>query len=169
MSCAESDLEKNLKENVVRIIGRYGEGSGFPISSGRIITSFHVIDGDPSPKVVLRDGTIAKPRHIVGDKTLDIAVITVNLELLSMDVREDETTFSESLYAARYALGSKIPGDVTISKGIFSGSRYSKKLETNLIQSDISLVGGMSGGPLVDSCGKVIGVNTMGVVDYPYL
>lgn len=54
-------------------------------------------------------------------------------------------------------------GAATILRGNFVDYRTSKKVSVGYIQTNISLVEGMSGGPLVDQCGSLVGVNTMGL------
>ena len=58
----------NLEVLLVRIIGGYGEGSGFFISPTEVVTNFHVIADEPSPKVVFPDGHFETPEKIVGEK-----------------------------------------------------------------------------------------------------
>ena len=60
-----------------------------------------------------------------------------------------------------YALGTDLTGKATILKGRFVDFRKSKQMPIAYIQTDISLVQGMSGGPLIDQCGNVVGVNTL--------
>ena len=47
------DLEKELETKVVRIVGGYSEGSGFFITEDQVLTSYHVIADEPSPKIIL--------------------------------------------------------------------------------------------------------------------
>ncbi len=156
-------VKNKLQNSVVRIIGGYGEGSGFFISPSEVVTNFHVIADEPSPKVVFSDGHFETPNKIVGDKNMDIAVLTLNgsypdkvYELKEVyNLYEDEI-----LLSAGYPLGSEITGNPTILKGNFIDYRKSRKDYVGYIQTNISLVKGMSGGPLVDQCGALVGVNT---------
>lgn len=156
-------VKNKLENSVVRIIGGYGEGSGFFISPSEVVTNFHVIADEPSPKVVFSDGHFETPNKIVGDKNMDIAVLTLNgsypdkvYELKEVyNLYEDEI-----LLSAGYPLGSGITGNPTIVKGNFIDYRKSRKDYVGYIQTNISLVKGMSGGPLVDQCGALVGVNT---------
>ena len=50
-----------VKSSVVRIVGGYSEGTGFFINQNQILTNFHVIADEPSPKVVLPDGKFITP------------------------------------------------------------------------------------------------------------
>ncbi len=160
------EAKKKLQTSVVRIIGGYGEGSGFFISPTEVVTNFHVIADEPSPKVVFPDGKIETPEKIVGDKNMDLALLTLKnsypdlvYELpILVSLVDDEPVLS-----AGYPLGSEITGDVTIVRGNFIDYRKSRKDYVSYIQTNISLVPGMSGGPLVDLCGKIVGVNTMGL------
>ena len=156
-------VKEKLRSSVVRIIGGYGEGSGFFISPTEVVTNFHVIADEPSPKVVFPDGHFETPEKIVGEKNMDIAVLTLKNSYPNF-VYELPTGFSlignEPLLSAGYPLGSEITGDATIVKGNFIDFRRSRKDVIGYLQTNISLVKGMSGGPLVDQCGSVLWINT---------
>ena len=156
-------VKDKLRSSVVRIIGGYGEGSGFFISPTEVVTNFHVIADEPSPKVVFPDGHFETPEKIVGEKNMDIAVLTLKSSYPDY-VYELPEGFSllgnEPLLSAGYPLGSEITGDATIVKGNFIDFRRSRKDVIGYLQTNISLVKGMSGGPLVDQCGAVVGINT---------
>ncbi len=68
--------ESDLKSKVVRIVGGYSEGSGFFISDDLVLTNFHVIDGESSPKIIFPDGSFTMPTQIIGDKQIDLAILT---------------------------------------------------------------------------------------------
>jgi hypothetical protein len=171
LKCSEEEIQRTMQKSVVRIIGSLSEGSGFPISENEIVTNFHVIDGEPVPKIVFSDGSFTKALNIIGNKTSDLAIITVEKKLEPLPFygyygTSDyfaNPTFGEPVYAAGFPLGSNFPGDVTVKKGSFGGKRFSKDFNMTLIQTEIDLNRGMSGGPLVDSCGQVIGINTAGL------
>jgi hypothetical protein len=74
----EPRLNDKLRHSVVRIVGGYSEGSGFFIGKYEILTSFHVINGEPSPKIIFSDGTFTTAKSIVGDKDADLAIITID-------------------------------------------------------------------------------------------
>lgn len=161
-----SEVNSKLKKSVVRIEGSYGEGSGFFINDNQVLTNFHVIDSETSPKVILADGAIVTPTKIVGDKNADLALLTVDGKYPEMVYSlPDKIGFNdnEPLISAGYALGTDIKGNATIVRGNYIDYRTSKKNPVGYIQTNISLVPGMSGGPLVDQCGALVGVNTLGV------
>ena len=69
ITCNEKDTIEKVRHSVVRIIGGESEGSGFAIKSGGIIlTNFHVIEFEPSPKVVLPDNTFETAEVIMAIK-----------------------------------------------------------------------------------------------------
>jgi len=167
IGCNEESLKDYLSKKIVRIIGSYSEGSGFTLDGRDIITSFHVVDGDPTVKVIFPDGQIVKPVSVSGDKTKDIAIVNTIRHGSTLNASTRELKFNQDLFSAGYALGSNLPGDITVAKGIYTGMRYTRDIETNFVQSDATVTEGMSGGPLVNSCGEVIGINTKGLAGLP--
>lgn len=157
-------VNKKLQDSVVRIVGGYSEGSGFFVSDNQVLTNFHVIADEPSPKIILPDGKFVTPVKILGNKDVDLAILFTEkpYENLVMPL-PDRIGFQEEeqLVAGGYALGTDLTGKATVLKGRFIDFRKSKQMPIGYIQTDISLVKGMSGGPLVDQCGAVVGINTL--------
>jgi hypothetical protein len=159
-------VKTRLSSSVVRIVGGYSEGSGFFISRDQVLTNFHVIANEPSPKIILPTGQVLTPVKIVGNKDADLAMLQTNesfSELVYPLPYEVSLVEDEPLISAGYPLGSDISGRVTMVSGAYIATRKTKGLPVSYLQSDISLVPGMSGGPLVDQCGELVGINTQGL------
>jgi len=159
-------VEDRLRDSVVRIVGGYSEGSGFFFMEDKVLTNFHVIADEPSPKIIFSDGTFITPEKIVGTSYFDLAILHTKEKYPEKVLELMQPVFlyeNEPLIAAGYALGTNLAGEVTIQKGEFASFREQKTAGTEYIQTDIDLVQGMSGGPLLDKCGKVVGVNTLGL------
>ena len=164
--CGGRSVQARLKKSVVRIVGGNMEGSGFFINENQVLTNFHVIADEPSPKIIFPDGKFITPTRIIGDVDADLALLFVDDKYPDLVYPlPDRIDFSdnEPLLSAGYALGTDIKGAVTILKGNYIDYRTSKYYSVGYIQTNISLVAGMSGGPLVDQCGSLVGVNTMGL------
>lgn len=158
------DAQEKLKKSVVRIVGGFAEGSGFFIASDQILTNFHVIEGEPSPKIIFPDGTFITPIKITGDQEADLAILYTDKNYSNFVFSlPNSLSFKpeEQLIAAGYPLGTDLTGDPTVIKGNYLDYRKSKKESVGYIQTDFGLVEGMSGGPLTDICGNVVGINTM--------
>lgn len=162
--CSEWATSRHLKKSVVRIIGGYSEGSGFFVADNQVLTNFHVINGEPSPKVVFPDGHFVTPYRITANKDNDLALLHItekNPDKIFNWVGPETLQINEPLLAAGYPLGTELIGEATISKGNFTAIRHTPSFFADFVQTNINLVGGMSGGPLVDQCGDVVGINTL--------
>ena len=158
---------ERVKKSVVRIVGGYSEGTGFFIEPDQIATNFHVIADEPSPKIIFPDGSFITPKEIIGDNDMDLAVIYTEksypemvLGIYNEIIKMKE---NEPLVATGYALGTELTGEATQLKGDFYTRRETRYPPYSYVQTSINLVEGMSGGPLTDQCGQVVGINTAGV------
>ena len=161
--CSVGTRDK-LQDSVVRIVGGYSEGSGFFIADNQILTNFHVIADEPSPKIIFPNGEFVTPVKILGNKEADLAILfTENKHPNLVFPLPERVSFyeDEPIIATGYPLGTDLSGKATMLKGNFNDFRKSKKAPVSYIQTNISLVKGMSGGPLTDQCGEVVGVNTI--------
>ncbi len=163
--CSQWVTSRQLKSSVVRVVGGYSEGSGTFIAPDQVLTNFHVIEGEPSPKVILPDGNFLTPTSITAYKEADLAILHLEKSFpnLVFEFAPPHTlTFGEPVLAAGYSLGTQLEGEVSISDGIYTAQRHPSTSEANTeyLQTNISLVKGMSGGPLVDQCGNMVGLNT---------
>ncbi|HYM65533.1 MAG TPA: trypsin-like peptidase domain-containing protein [Candidatus Sulfotelmatobacter sp.] len=165
LKCNEKDTITKVKKSVVRIIGGEAEGSGFAIQQdGYIITNFHVIEFEPTPKVIFQDNSFETAEILMADKTADLAILKVqkNLPVLNWG-NPSKLNPAEELLAIGYPLGGGLNGEASVSKGSLSARRTSKDVGVEYIQTDVTLNPGMSGGPMINVCGEVEGINTAGL------
>src|SRR5438034_2744878 len=76
--CNIKDSLPQLQKSIVRIIGGEAEGSGFAIDKNTILTNFHVIQFEASPKVVLPDNTFQTAQIVLADKDDDLALLKID-------------------------------------------------------------------------------------------
>lgn len=148
-----------------------GLGSGFIISEdGYILTNEHVVDGAVEILVTLNDGT-KYPAQIVGlDRTTDIALLKINPTKKVTPIPfgdSDDLIIGEWTIALGNPFGLfDINNQPTVTVGVISATRRDfgmvegQHVYQNMIQTDAAINGGNSGGPLVNSLGEVIGINT---------
>lgn len=151
------NLNEAIESAVTVKVGK-GHGSGLKVSkNGYIVTNFHVVaKSKDNIIVVFKDGTEMSANLIRQNEQLDLA-------LLKVDITFDKHFNIPS--TKQYAVGDDIfaigtPKTIelgqTLSKGIISGERSNN--EVQLIQTDASVNGGNSGGPLIDKNGRLLGV-----------
>ena len=138
-------------------------GSGFFIDSqGSIVTNYHVIQDASAAAVQTYDGSTYEVLQVMGcDAALDLAILDTRIsgnQYLKMSDRKVST--GDTIYT----LGSSLGLTGTFSDGLVStASRLIDGVDYIQITAPISH--GNSGGPLINSYGEVIGVNTMGFTD----
>jgi len=139
-------------------------GSGFIISSdGYIISNHHVADKAKDLFVTLDDGNILKAESKGSDASTDIAVLKVDGKSFRSLTFADSETIRPGQIAI--AIGNPYGLQQTITAGVVSAIGRSLRagngrLIDDVIQTDAALNPGNSGGPLLNSEGNVIGVNT---------
>jgi len=140
-----------------------GLASGFIVSpNGEILTNNHVVSDSNKLLVTLADGRELEAKSLGGDPLIDVAIIKVNATGLPTAPLGD----SDSLQVgqAAIAIGNPYGFERTVTVGVVSALGRSipggGASLSNLIQTDAKIYPGNSGGPLLNSSGQVIGVNT---------
>jgi len=143
---------------------RPASGSGFIISSdGFIITNNHVIDEAESITITLSTGQKLNAELKGTDPSTDIAILKVYTSELNCLTLADSSHLQVGQIAI--AIGNPYGLQQTVTAGIISATgrtlrATNGRLIDDVIQSDAALNPGNSGGPLVNSVGEVIGINT---------
>jgi S1-C subfamily serine protease len=176
---SDSELLDSYSRTITGVVGQVAEavvhiqvqksavpasGSGFIISTdGFVVTNNHVIEGAREIRVALADGRTVNAELKGADPSTDIAVLKIDVTGLKSLSFAD----SESLQAGQIAIaiGNPLGLQHTVTAGVVSAlgrtlRASNGRLIDDIIQTDASLNPGNSGGPLVNSLGQVIGVNT---------
>lgn len=143
-----------------------GAGSGFIIDPrGYILTNYHVIEGAQSIEVVLGDQSRHSAKYIGADQRNDVALIKIDprgKQLASLKLGDSNTI---QVGQKVLAIGNPFGFQSTLTTGVVSAvGRTVRTTETTAIeeaiQTDAAINRGNSGGPLIDTHGDVIGINT---------
>src|SRR5699024_2520255 len=139
-----------------------------------IVTNNHVIEDAQEIEIELANEEVVEAKLLGADSLTDLAVLEIDdehIEAVAEFSDSDELEVGETVVAIGNPLGSEFAGSVT--KGIISGLKRSVEVDTTcdkqadwvteVLQTDAAINPGNSGGALVDTNGKVIGINSMKV------
>jgi len=143
---------------VVHLAG--GHGSAFLISpDGLMLTNEHVVGAARQVRIEFEDGTARIGRVLDREPRRDVALVDIGpIDRAALPIRLDAARVGERVAAIGAGLRDDLPASVT--EGIVSAYREStwRVNRQTYIQSDADIIGGNSGGPLVDRRGNVVGI-----------
>jgi serine protease Do len=136
-----------------------GVGSGFIISDdGYVMTNAHVVEGADEVTVTLTDRREFKAKVLGADRRSDVALLKVEARNLPSLRIGDSNKIRVGEWVI--AIGSPFNLENTVTAGIISAKARDTGEYLPLIQSDVAVNPGNSGGPLINMRGEVIGINS---------
>lgn len=140
----------------VKIEYERGKGSGFAVRHDLIVTAAHVMDSADMPDITTVSDELCKVVDTALFPRKDVALVWVkDCSLYPLDVSDHNLERGQSVWAAGHPLGF----DWTVTSGVVSHpDRMTRMTSAPMLQMDAALVPGMSGGPVVDAHGHVVGM-----------
>ena len=148
-----------------------GVGTGIIIDEkGYILTNAHVVEGGAADTVNIKlaDGREVKGTVLWSDSSIDLAIVKITADTLTAATLGDSTEVKVGSFAVAIGNPLGISLESSVTQGVISGLNRSITVSNgqtgvtmdNLIQTDASINSGNSGGPLLNSEGNVIGINS---------
>ena len=164
------NLER-VKDNVVLVEAGAGHGSGFFISAdGYLLTNAHVIGKAQRVRIVTSEKEHKLSAHVLRtNQQEDLALLKIekfpeNLNIVPLSINEVWPDIGSEVFVIGAPLSTKLQD--TVTKGIISAHRkdfpiFGKKID--LLQADVAVQAGNSGGPMVDNRGNIVGISVASV------
>ena len=138
-------------------------GTGFIISSdGYVLTNHHVVDGADTVRIRLADRREFTAKVVGSDEQSDVALLKIAASNLPTLRIGDSKTLKSGQWVV--AIGSPFGLDHSVTAGIVSAvgraNPYADQRYVPFIQTDVAINRGNSGGPLLDTRGQVVGINS---------
>jgi S1-C subfamily serine protease len=144
-------------------------GSGFFVSRSEVVTNYHVVrravEGDAQVLLVLRGGTpqreIVEATVVGSDEELDLALLRTkaNAPNYLRFLPERALKLTMPIWVAGFPFGTRAGLEVTLTAGTVTSLRHDEAGDLSQVQLDAAMNPGNSGGPVVDSSGRVVGVS----------
>ena len=157
-----SGIIKDVAKSVVTVKTDIAQGSGFIIkSTGYVVTNAHVIRNAGAASITTSDGQVKKVFLVGYNPGLDLALLKIQGVYPHL---EFEGSKNVEIGEKVIAIGNPLGLSFSVSEGIVSGkNRFGENNLPAYIQTDAALNPGNSGGPLINTKGKVIGINNFKV------
>ena len=157
-----SGIIGNAIKSVVTVRTDISQGSGFIITSdGYIVTNEHIMQGATAAGIITYDGQLHAVKKVDSDTTIDLALLKIEGTFTPISLaNSDNIQIGQKVIAIGNPLGLQF----SVTEGIVSAiNRPGSNGLNDYIQTDAALNPGNSGGPLIDTTGKVIGINNFKV------
>ena len=155
--------------SVVTVLAQLGDGVSVGTGvifteDGYILTNYHVVEGGRDCGITLDNNRSYEAKYVAGDMENDLAILKVDLTGLTPAIfgDSDALTVGDKVYAIGNPLGVELRG--TLTDGIVSAINRDVRVDDRtmtLIQTNAALNSGNSGGPLINTYGQVVGINTI--------
>ena len=141
----------------------FSMGTGFIISNdGYVLTNHHVVEGADTVTVKLSDRREFKAKVVGSDQQSDVALLKIEAKGLPMLRLGDSARLKPGQWVV--AIGSPFGLDQSVTAGIVSAvgraNPYADQRYVPFIQTDVAINRGNSGGPLLNTSGEVVGINS---------
>ena len=163
------DIVEDVSANVVQVLSKHNEGSGFLVNSqGGVLTNAHVVGSSETVTVHFPGGQNYTGKVVGVDEYLDLAFIELTYHSSQWMVLDRTTDVSAGMevMAIGYPLGRLAEEGPTVTRGIVSAVTTYEGADW--IQTDAPINPGSSGGPLVNLSGELVGIVTSRL-DYDFV